>query len=72
MVSQCLLTQELAILHYLPAVVKLGSEGGPSSINTLALLKPADGWQGNVNLYALYSDLLQWGLFSGGSPPIDL
>ena len=28
--------------------------------------------QGNVNLYAPYLDLLQWGLFSGGSPPIDL
>ena len=31
-----------------------------------------DGWQGNVNLYAPDSDLLQWGVFSGGSLPIDL
>ena len=63
--SQCWLAQELAILDYLPAVVKLSSEGGPSSINTLAVQKQADGWQGNVNLHTLDSDLLQWGLFSG-------
>ena len=35
--SQCWLAQELSILYYLPAVVKLGSDGGPSSICTLAL-----------------------------------
>ena len=35
--SQCLLAQELAILHDLPAIVKLGSVGGPRSICTLAV-----------------------------------
>ena len=35
--SQCWLGQELSILYYLPAVVKLGGDGGPSSICTLAV-----------------------------------
>ena len=65
-------SQELAIFNYLPAVVKLGSERGPSSINTLAVYKSADGRQGDVNLYAPYLDLLLEGLFSGGNPPIYL
>ena len=63
--SQSWFPQELSILYYLPAVVKLGSDGGPSSIFTLAIQKPADGLQGNVNLHAPDLNLLQMGMFSG-------
>ena len=66
------LTQELAIFNNLPLVVELSSERGPGGINILVVQIRTDGWQGDVDLYAAYSDVLKWGLFGGGSPPIDL
>ena len=53
-------------------VVKLGSDRGPISINIISILKLVDGTQGNINLNATYSDLLQWGLFGRGIPPINV
>ena len=70
--SQRWLTQELASFNKLLSVVKLRRDTGLSSINTLALYKPVDGRQRNIDLNAPYTDLLQWRLFGGGSPPINL
>ena len=55
-----------------PPIVELGDEKGPGGINILIVQIPADGWQGDVDLYAAYSDVLKWGLFGGGIPPIDV
>ena len=63
------------IVHFfynLPPLVKLGGERGPVGINILVVQIPADGWQGVVDLYTAYSDVLEWGLFGGSSPPIYL
>ena len=64
--------KELAIFNNFPLVVELGGERGPGGINILIVQIPADGWQGDVDLYTAYSDMLKWGLFCGGSLPIDL
>ena len=47
-------------------------ERGPVGINILAVKIPMDGWQGDIDVYAVYSDVLEWGLFGGGSSPINL
>ena len=66
------LTRELAIFDNLPPVVKLGGERGPVGINILAVWIPADGRQRDIKLNAMYSDMLQWVVFGGGSPPINM
>ena len=62
----------MAIFNNLPQVVELGGEKGPGGINILVVQIQVDGWEGDVDLYVVYSDVLKWGLFGGGSPPIDL
>ena len=62
----------MAIFNNLPPVVKLDGERGPGGINILVVQIQVDGWEGDVDLYVVYSDMLKWGLFDGGSPPIDL
>ena len=57
--SQRWLMKELAIFNNFPLVVELGGERGPGGINILIVQIPADGWQGDVDLYALYSDVLK-------------
>ena len=52
--------------------IELGIERGPVGINILVVQIPADGWQGVVDLYTAYSDVLEWGLFGGSNPPIYL
>ncbi|TMW80707.1 hypothetical protein EJD97_016400 [Solanum chilense] len=64
--------QELAIFYNLPLFVKLGGESGLVGINILAVKIPVDGGQRDVDLYSAYSDVLKWGLFSGGSLPMYL
>ena len=68
--SQRWLTEELAIFYNFSLVVKLGGERGPIGIKILPVQIPADGGHGDANLYAAYSDVLKWGLFGGGIPPI--
>ena len=51
--------QELSIFYKFPPLVELGGERGPVGINILAVQIPADGGQGDVNLYASYSDVLK-------------
>ena len=45
---------------------------GSVGINILAVQIQKDGGQGDVNVYAAYSDMLKWGLFVRVSPPIYL
>ena len=49
--------EKFSIFYNLPPVVKLGSEMGPVGMNILAVQIPADGGQGDVDLYAAYSDV---------------
>ena len=62
----------MAIFYCLPPVVKLGGERNAVGINILTVQIPVDGGQGDVDLNAMYSDMLKWGLFCGGGPPINL
>ena len=70
--SQRWLTQKSTLFNNLPSLIELGGERGPGGIDILAVQIPWDGWQGDVDLYAAYFDMLKWGLFGGGSPPINL
>ena len=54
----------------MPPVVKFGGERGPIGINILVVQISVDGGKGDVNLYAVYSDMLKWFLFGKGIPPI--
>ena len=64
--------QELAIFYNLPLVVEHGGERGPIGIKILIIQISVDGGQGDVDLYASYSNMIKWGFFGGGSPPIYL
>ena len=64
--------QESALFNTLQPVVELDGERGPGGINILAVQILANGWQGDVDMYAAYSNVLKWGLFGGGSLPINL
>ena len=52
-------TNELAIFNNLSPVVELDGERGPGGINFLDVQILVDGWQGDVDLYAAYSDVLK-------------
>ena len=64
--------QELAIFYYLPPVVKLGDERDAVGINILTVQITVDRGKGDVDLNSTYSDILKWGVFGGGGPPINL
>ena len=64
-VSQRWLTQELSIFNNLPPVVELGGERGPGGINILVIQILAHGWQGDVDLYVAYSNVLKWACLAG-------
>ena len=57
----------MALFNNFPPVVELGSERVLGGINILSIEVPSDGWQGDVNMYAVYSDVLKWGLFGGAA-----
>ena len=52
--------------YNLPPVVELGGKRGLVGINILTVQILTYGEQGDVDLYAAYSDVLKWGLFGGG------
>ena len=64
--------QELNIFYNLPPVIKFCDERGLVGINILVVQILAYGGQGDVYMYAVYSDVLKWVMFCGGIPPMYL